>query len=378
MSFQTKTVMDQRLELVRLAMQPGANITALCQRFSVSRKLYYKWVKRFKEGGISALSDQSKRPLNSPNTTSTSLESKIVALRKENPEWGSRKLRAVVKRDTQQVPATSTITKILHRYNLIGNEKSEQRVPTKRFEYETPNELWQMDFKGQFKLLNGSWCHALTMLDDHSRFNLCLQACGNQRSMTVKEQLTRVFRKYGLPERILADNGSPWGTAGAVSLDGETVFSMLAIWMMRLNVRIIHGRPYHPQTQGKEERFHQTLKKEVLQYKQFNNLDHCQTGFDKWRTKYNLDRPHDSLGLKTPSEVYTQSKRSFPEVLQSIEYNTGDDIRKVDKSGYISYKGKYFKVGMGLAGQIVAIRVSTIENKKHIYYCNQKIKSINH
>jgi transposase InsO family protein len=376
MSFQTKTVMEQRLELVRLANQPGSNISSLCKRFAVSRKVCYKWMKRFAEGGISYLKDKSRKPHSSPNKTRVVIEKKIIDLRKKNPEWGARKLHAILcKNSVLDVPAPCTITAILHRHKLIPQEKTDRQLAPKRFEYSSPNDLWQMDFKGQFKLLNSGWCHPLTILDDHSRFNICLTACNNQTSQTVKDHLTATFRKYGLPDKILADNGSPWGSAGHLNSDGQAALSMLAIWLMRLNVHVIHGRPYHPQTQGKEERFHRTLKTELLQYKQFNNLIHCQKEFDKWRNKYNLERPHEAITFKTPSELYKQSIRSFPETLPAIEYNQSDEVRKVDQSGSIHYKGKYMKIGKGLKGQIVAIR-STATEKKEIYYCNQRIKDM--
>jgi transposase InsO family protein len=377
MSFQTKTVMEQRLELVRLASQPGANISCLCRRYSVTRRTCYKWMQRFNEGGYASLADQSRTPHSSSNRTSKKVEEKIIALRMQNPEWGARKLQVILKRKrlADPPPATSTITAILHRHNLISEEKTTQHTPIKRFEYEAPNELWQMDFKGQFKLLNNSWCFPLTMLDDHSRFNLCLTACANQKSGTVKDQLTKVFRNYGLPDKILADNGSPWGTAGNLNSEGELPLSQLATWLMRLNVRIIHGRPYHPQTQGKEERFHRTMKTELLQYHQFNDLLHSQSGFDWWRNLYNLERPHESIGLKTPAEVYTHSKRSFPEILPAIEYPSTDEVRKVNEKGFIQYKGKEIKIGKGLTGQPVALR-QVEDRKKEIYYCNQRIKDI--
>jgi transposase InsO family protein len=319
MSFQTKTVMEQRLELVRLATQPGSNISALSRRFSVSRKVCYKWIKRFAESGVNGLKDKSKKPHHSPHKTQTGVEKHIIQLRKKNPEWGARKLHAILtKKSLGEVPSSSTITAILHRHNLIPHEKTERQLAPRRFEYSSPNELWQMDFKGQFKMLNRGFCYPLTILDDHSRFNICLSACGNETSQTVKDQLIAIFRRYGLPDRILADNGGPWGTAGHFNAEGEPALSMLAIWLMRLNVHVIHGRPYHPQTQGKEERFHRTLKTELLQYQKFNNLNHSQKGFDKWRNKYNLERPHEALNYKTPCEVYRQSKRSFPETVPAI------------------------------------------------------------
>jgi transposase InsO family protein len=376
MSFQTKTVMEQRLELVRLANQPGSNISSLSKRFSVSRKVCYKWIKRFAESGIIGLKDKSRKPHYSPNKIKVAVEKKIINLRKKNPEWGGRKLHAILSKNSLvEVPSSSTITAILHRHKLISQEKTDRQVAPQRFEYSSPNELWQMDFKGYFKMLNTGLCHPLTILDDHSRFNICLSACTNQTSQTVKDQLTAIFRRYGLPDKILADNGSPWGTAGHLNAEGQAALSTLAIWLMRLNVRVIHGRPYHPQTQGKEERFHRTLKTELLQYQQFDNLKHCQKGFDKWRNKYNLERPHEALSFKTPSELYVQSKKSFPETLPGIEYNPHDEVRKVDQSGSISYKGKYLKIGKGLKGQLVAIR-STGTEKKEIYYCNQRIKDM--
>lgn len=376
MSFQTKTVMEQRLELVRLANQPGSNISSLSKRFGVSRKVCYKWIQRFNEGGISCLKDKSRRPLNSPLKTTAAIEEQIVNLRKKNPEWGARKLhRILIRSGLAEVPAPCTITTILHRYNLIPQEKTERQSAPKRFEYDAPNDLWQMDFKGQFKMLNRGLCYPLTILDDHSRFNICLAACNNQTSLTVKDQLTAIFRRYGLPDKILTDNGGPWGSAGHLNSDGEAALSMLAIWLLRLNVQVIHGRPYHPQTQGKEERFHRTLKTELLQYQSFDNLKHCQKGFDKWRNKYNQERPHEAISFKTPFELYKQSKRSFPETLPAIEYNDYDEVRKVDQSGFIYYKGKYLKIGKGLKGQPVAVR-STGTEKKQIYYCNQKIREI--
>jgi len=199
-----------------------------------------------------------------------------------------------------------------------------------------------------------------------------LKACSNQQALTVKEQLIAIFRRYGLPDKILTDNGSPWGTAGNLTIEGEVPFSGLEVWLMRLQIKIIHGRPYHPQTQGKEERFHRTLKTELLQYEQFKNFDHCQSRFDKWRNKYNQERPHCALGLKTPSVLYKHSNRSYPETLPTIEYAETDQVRKVSGMGHIGYKKQMFRIGKGLINQHVAIRATPIENVKEIYFCNQK------
>lgn len=376
MPFAIKTLMEQRLELLRLALQPQANISELAKRYGISRKTCYKWIKRFQQDQQD-LSNHSCRPLSSPMQTPAAIEEKIIAYRKAHPYWGARKIRALLHREQlDRVPAQSTINAILLRHQLIDPEKSQQHTPPQRFCYEQPNILWQMDFKGQFPLLDRSLCYPLTILDDHSRFNLCLCACANEKALTVRQRLTAVFRRYGMPQMILADNGAPWGVAGHSSAQAEVCLSSVEVWLLRLQVQVIHGRAYHPQTQGKEERFHRTLKTELLQYEQYRDMVHCQQGFDRWRDQYNLYRPHAALDFKTPGQCYSSSSRSFPEHLPAIEYGDSDVVRRVGSNGCISYKGKTLRVGKGLADEPVALRETGIENSYDIYYCNQKIKRI--
>lgn len=367
--------MEQRLELVLLGEK--ANVSQLCKRYGISRKVFYKWQKRYRQHGEAGLVDQDRRPKRSPGQITGSVEERVVELRRQNPEWGARKLRVLLEREQiAPLPSVSTIGAILQRNGLIKAEISLQHKPMQRFEYKHPNELWQMDFKGHFKLLDNATCYPLTITDDHSRFNLCLAACGNQQSLTVKQMLTNVFRKYGIPDMILTDNGSPWGIAGNACADGEVTLSALEIWLLQLSVKVIHGRAYHPQTQGKEERFHRTLKTELLQYEQFKNVSHCQSRFDKWRDKYNLERPHEAIGLKTPVELYSPSMRSFPEILPAIEYPHTDILKRVDRRACIRFKGADYKIGKGLIDQTIAIRQTDKENVFEVYFCNRKIKNI--
>ena len=377
MPFNNKTVMEQRLELVLQAAQQGANISELSKRYGISRRVCYKWLDRYLRYGQDGLIDQSRRPATSPLRTDLAIEQQVIILRRQNPEWGARKLRAILQREEcNSVPSASTIGAILLRSGLIEPERSRQCTPVQRFEYERPNQLWQMDFKGGFHMLDKSSCQPLTITDDHSRFNLCLAACANQHHSTVKDQLTTVFRRYGMPETILTDNGSPWGVTGNLTQDGLVPLSALEVWLLRLGVKVIHGRPYHPQTQGKEERFHRTLKTELLQYEQFRNLHHCQQRFDYWRGRYNLYRPHQAIGFKVPAQLYTHSPKTFPEVLPGLEYGASDAVRKVCDKGLITIKGKAFKLGRGLSGQWVAVRPTQKHNLMEIYFCNQKIKDI--
>ncbi len=234
---------------------------------------------------------------------------------------------AVAGPGVEQVPAASTITEILRRRDLLSELKGCQAF--QRFERERPNELWQMDFKGHFGLGAGGRCHPLTVLDDHSRYALVLQACGNEQGQTVQEQLRQAFRSYGLPQSMLMDNGSPWGD------DRESPWTPLTVWMLRLGVRVIHGGPYHPQTQGKEERFHRTLVAEVLQGRVFRDLQECQARFDEWRVIYNYERPHEALDLAVPGSRYEPSGRSFPEQLPEREFSPTDVLRKGAKGGMV-------------------------------------------
>lgn len=241
-----------------------------------------------------------------------------------------------------------------------------------RFEHETPNALWQMDFKGHFPLTDrtAGRCHPLTILDDHSRFNLCLAACGDERYRTVLDALTATFLRYGLPQRISADNGPPWGSASAPGL------TQVEIWLMRLGVKISHSRPYHPQTQGKDERFHRTLKLELLDRQGFQSLDECQVAFDAWRDQYNMVRPHQALNGARPISRYQASGRPFPSRLPSVEYCSSDTVRKVNAAGYIAYKGKEYYVGTGLKSQPVALRPSSDDGVLDVFFCHQSISQI--
>jgi len=273
------------------------------------------------------------------------------------------------------IPCKTTITKILSRHGLIDPNRSKIFKDFERFVRQYPNELWQMDYKGWFRLLNKQQCHPLTITDDHSRFNLCLEACKNQQEVTVKNALINVFRRYGLPYMILTDNGGPWGSTGNESRDGIRFYTTLEKWLIQLNIKLIHGRPYHPQTQGKEERFHRTLKQELIDHEQFRDHEHCQKRFDVWREKYNCIRPHESLNFKTPAELYEPSFKIYTEKIRPYEYNMTDIKRKVDK-GTISFKNKAIRVGHAFDGEYVALRKTKTEKDFEIFFCNQLIRTL--
>lgn len=369
--------MEQKEEFVKLAEQATSNFSALCDRFGLSRRTGYKWLNRYKEHGLEGLKERSKRPDNSPDRTPAEIEKEIVKLREQNPEWGAKKLFSLLQqRYSGPVPARSTINTVLKRNGLITEAKSTSAQKWQRFEHEAPNNLWQMDFKGYFDLLDNKQCHPLTILDDHSRFNLCLSACDNERYETVKQLLTMVFRTYGLPNAILADNGPPWGTSGSFTSRGAPSISKLEKWLFQQNVRVLHGKPYHPQTQGKEERFHRTLKAELLQYERFKDHHHAQKRFDWWRNKYNCYRPHEAIGFQTPISRYKISSRSYTEHIRPPEYNSSDTIRKVYDCGCVRLKGSKIKVGKAFTGEHVAIKQLDTDKEYEVYYYNQLIRKI--
>lgn len=361
--------MSLRLEFVRLASQNNVGIAELCRRFNISRQTGYTWLSRVEADGSFDPHDRSRRPHASPWKTSDAVEVAILELRRSQPTWGGRKIAARLKAlGFDRIPVASTITRILERHDLLGDTHRVRNVADKRFEYDRPNALWQMDFKGHFALENGR-CHPLTVLDDHSRYNMALRACANERGETVQDELTRMFRTYGLPERMLTDNGAPWGGQGRG-------LSKIETWLMRLDIHVMHGRPYHPQTQGKEERFHRTLKADVLQFNVPKDLPTCQKVFDNFRRSYNFERPHEALDLMPPISRYQPSLRAFPESLPDVEYAPGDEVRKVYSPGQLRFKGRCIIVGGGLTGQPVAIRPTLQEGVYDVIYCSTTIKQI--
>lgn len=371
MPWEVKDRMSLIKEFVELATKEGAKIAPLCRQFGISRKTAYKWLARIEAEGLAGLESRTSRPLHSPRRTDEVLTEAVLALRMTHPTWGSRKIRAKLEEQGHlELPATSTITDILRREGLVIPRTRIQHVAVGRFEHDTPNALWQMDFKGHFPTDAGR-CHPLTVLDDHSRFSLCLAALPDERRDTVQPMLEEVFRLYGLPERMTMDNGSPWGC----SSPGQK-HTRLTVWLIRLGIRVGHSRPNHPQTQGKDERFHRTLNEDVVTRNHFRDLLDCQRSFDRWREIYNTERPHEALGLKAPASRYKPSPRAFPEQLAPIEYPAGDEVRKVQLKGEVHYRGREWRVGKAFVGLPVALRPSEEDGIVEVYFCDHRVAKI--
>lgn len=373
MPWNTRDVMSLRQEFVLLALQEGANVAELCRRFQISRSTAYVLLKRVATEGSTGLVDRSRRPSQSPRQTPAAIEQAVVQLRQEHSSWGGRKISTVLRRSgLEPVPHPSTVTSILRRHGLMSEPPEVHQQNWQRFEHVQPNALWQIDFKGHFETLAGR-CHPLTLLDDHSRYNLLLSACSRFDTETVQDRLEGVFRRYGIPVRINADNGAPWGSP---SMPGHGI-TALSIWLIRLGIQVSHSRPAHPQTNGKLERFHRSLKAEVLAGRSWGDLQQVQQAFDRWQSIYNQVRPHEGIGLITPIQRYQPSPRPYPATLPAIEYGPDDVVETVKWDGKVKLKGKRLRVSNALRNLPIAFRPSADQDGVYdMYFCHQKFGSV--
>ena len=371
MSWKEETTMSQKETFIKTALDEEHSFSWCCNHYNITRKTGYKWLKRYRQYGSDGLSERSRRPKVNPNRSIRDTEEKIIGVRERHPAWGARKIKAyLLRKGIKNLPAVSTITQIIKRYGYISKEASLKRLAFTRFEHAEPNELWQMDFKGKFQLETNETCYPLTILDDHSRFSICLSACSNERYTTVRDQLEKVFKQYGLPKCINVDNGNPWGDAG------RQPHTKLTVWLMRLGIRVSHSRPKHPQTNGKDERFHRTLKEELLaQFKntKIKDFSTAQMLFDEWRDVYNHERPHEALNLDVPVNYYRFSKIEMPDELPAIEYSDDAITRTVRGNGYIRYKNREYHIGEAFCGHYIEVKLSDLEDKIELYFGQNKI-----
>ncbi len=370
MPWREVSVMEQRREFVQLALQDGVNRRDLCRRFGISAPVAYKWLARF-AAGDAELADHSRRPQASPGRSGAAIEAAVLAVRDAHPAWGARKVARCLEREGHAVPAVSTVHAILRRHGRIVPPAGTPGQPYRRFEKEAPNLLWQMDFKGHMPLGDGTSCHPLTMVDDHSRFALCLAACADEQGKTVRTHLETTFRRYGLPDAMFVDNGGPWG------FTLEEPWTRLGVWLLKLGVGVIHSRPYHPQSRGKNERFHRTLKAEVFAFAHFRDLPAVQRALDRWRDVYNLDRPHEALGQEVPASRYRPSSRAMPDRLPHVEYDDHEIVRTVSTTkSYVAFKGRLWKVPQAFRGEQLAIRPLTTDGRYGVFFAAHQVAII--
>jgi transposase InsO family protein len=350
MPWRGKTVEENREEFVKRVMAQEKSKSALCLEYGISRPTGDKWIKRYKNS--ETMENQSKAPHKTPNKTPEAIEKEIVELRRKHPAIGAKKLKRILENKGKPAPAYSTINAILHRNRLITKEASEAASAYVRFEKEYPNEMWQGDFKGHFGMVDKNRCHPLTVIDDKSRYCLCIDAKKDEKYPGVQVSMIKLFEEYGLPDTFLCDNGNPWGTSQSI---GYTNFE---VWLMELGVLTKHGRIRHPQTQGKDERFNGSLKRELLKHKQIRDLSHAQAEFNEYRYFYNNERPHHALNLELPVRKYRKSERKYDPKIVEWEYSDGLMVRKVKNSGYLTFNGQGYFLSEAFGGKVVAVRES--------------------
>lgn len=370
MPFKDTSAMSKKQEFVLLAAAEGANVSALCRRFGIGRTCGHKLIARYRAEGEAGLLDHSRRPRVSPERSAPEIEAAALSVRRAHPAWGGRKIARVLARRGLGSPAPSTVTGILRRNGVELGGNGGGAKPFIRFEHAAPNDLWQMDFKGDVPLSRGR-LHPLTVLDDHSRFSLVLEACSDQTTETVKTRLTGAFRRYGMPLRIAFDNGPPWGDGGV-----GNGFTRFTIWLIEHAVIVSHSRPLHPQTLGKEERFHRTLKAEALAGPPFINLDAAQRAFDAWRHVYNTERPHEGIAGAVPIERYRSSPRDFTDIVEPFSYAPDDLVRQVQKGGCVSLMGRTLRLGRAFADKLIALRPTKTDGIYNAFFRHQKINTL--
>lgn len=355
MSWETKTVMEQRKQFVEEAAADRESISSLCRKYGISRKTGYKWIKREAEG--LQLCDQSRRPHQQPSKTAGEIEQEIIQMRLTHPAWGGKKIRAALEAaGIEGLPSDKTCCNIIKRNGLVDPAEAAKHTSFQRFERHHCNEMWQTDFKGDFLLGNGIRCYPLTILDDHSRFSIRIEP--KEIASGVKDSFIAAFQEYGLPNSVLSDNGTQF--AGP-----HKGLSLFERFLMDLDILPIHGRPSHPQTQGKIERFHRTLKQEALRSTPAN-MDEAKVRLGNWRWLYNEVRPHHALGMKTPASVYKSSTRPYY-IPKPYVYDTGARLLKINNWGYLRFGSVCLFLSESMADTLVEIRFAENDTFSVIY-----------
>ena len=363
MPWECKTVEDQRREFAQAAMY-CKNFSALCREFGITRRTGLKWKERYT--ACQPLTDRSRKPHTTPTRTPEEVELLILAVRAENPGWGAKTIHRVLeRRGCQNLPCVKTVNNILHRYGCISPEESQKRQPYTSFEKERCNVMWQTDFKGEFRMKDNNYCYPLTILDDHSRYSLRIAPRLSTANVVIPV-FTEVFQQYGMPDSILSDNGAQF----AGFRKGYTQFEK---WLIDLDILPIHGRIMHPQTQGKIERFHRTMKHELLNHTEIADIEDAQTKFRLWQDKYNNLRPHEALGMKTPGEVYEPSQRQYESKVKEFEYGGEHHVLKVNSWGYVRFNGWQVYLSETMANQYIEFRTSSDGETFAACYRNFKI-----
>jgi putative transposase len=346
---------DERVRFIAAVQEdPKGNFAQLCRAFGIHRSKGYKWLQRYRELGPAGLEDRKPIAATCPHKTADGVVDRIVALRKEHPFDGPKKLRVRLQNlgEGADVPAASTIGEILDRHGLIRPRRARLRVPPSPSPLEpcsAANDVWSVDFKGHFACGDQTRCHPLTMSDGASRYLIKCEALTEPTDVQVRPHFERAFREFGLPMRLRSDNGPPFATKALGGL------SRLSVWCIQLGIVPERIEPGQPQQNGRHERMHRTLKEQTANPPAATIVEQ-QRVFDRFRADYNEHRPHEALEMKTPASHYEPSLRAMPDRPREPEYGQGFTVRRVKVNGRFSWLGHELRVGILLAAQPVGLR----------------------
>lgn len=343
--------MDERLRFIADHREGLYGVAALARRYGVSRKTAYKWLKRMELEGPAGL--QARAPVAKTvwNRTDPQVEQDLVAYRRKHVDWGPRKMldRLELRMPEVAWPAASTVAAILKRNGLVEGHRHRRREGhpgPPPGEAQSPNDIWGMDFKGEFRTRDGVYCYPFTATDLASRYLLCCDGYLCTQTQGPRSSLERLFREYGMPRAIRSDNGAPFASTGIARL------TQLGVWLVRLGITRQLIQPGRPSQNGKHERMHRTLKRATTR-PPAANLARQQNLFDSFREEFNHERPHEALGMIPPGEVYAPSSRPFPEKLPEPQYPGHFEVRRVSRNGGVRWSGSWLNVGHALIEQHV-------------------------
>jgi len=368
--------MEERVKFIMDVLDDTYSTTELCSYYRISRKTGYKWLDRYRQGGIEALRNHSRAPHSHPHEISCQVKESILAIKKRFPKWGAPKIRTRLERihpAWDSYPAVSTIGLFLHKQGLSCPRKRRRKatpteLPLTNGHYS--NQVWCADFKGHFRTGDGSRCNPLTISDHASRYLLCCRHLERMSYKKVRMWFERVFREYGLPEVVRTDNGTPFASRGLGGL------SRLSYWWIRLGIHPERIEPGHPEQNGRHERMHKTLK-EYTARPPSRSLVQQQRRFNEFCVEYNEHRPHEALEMRTPSECYSSSIRQLPSRLPQVSYPDHMQVKKVYQHGDIMYKGKRLFATESLRGEYVGIE-QIDEAVSLLWYCSYLLGQIDH
>ncbi|HLI75130.1 MAG TPA: IS481 family transposase [Acidimicrobiales bacterium] len=362
---------EMRLEVLLEAARSGEAVAAVCKRYGISRQTFYVYRRRFEAEGIDGLEPRSRQPVNQPQRMPAAVEELVCRMRKEHPKWGARRIRAELRRKGMDPPAVSSIHRALVRNNLVALRPSRPRPATRRFEWASPNDLWQIDFSCLF-LADDQKVWEMDILDDHARFLLALRVVDGPTGQAAWECFEWAVARYGLPAQVLSDNGTCFtGRLIGARVEFERRLEVLG-------VRLINSRPYHPQTLGKLERFHRTLKEWLDDHPRAETTDELQALLDEFRVHYNEDRPHQGIDDALPIERYQhdapREQASLPGPLPEAPHPSGAILRRVNCNGTLGYRG--FAIHVGGAWKDLQLRITEIDGVVHCFYGDQLVRAL--